>query len=195
MVRVSNIAKKVTKATKSAAKSVTSIPKSYSTVWVIVAIFLLAIILFAVFFPGRFNTSNPFVPETFDSYYDGVMENLENSGSGSGKSSADIATTLSSSKPTFVMFKMTGCGHCENMLDDLKAVREELAKNGSVVKAEYLDVTEDSGNLFGPYNVNGFPTLMLFPDGPSKKSTAIKHEGERTKSAMLKFIKDNYNKS
>jgi len=110
MVRVSNIAKKVTNATKSAAKSVTSIPKSYSTVWVIVAIFLLAIILFAVFFPGRFNTSNPFVPETFDSYYDGVMENLENSGS--DKSSADIAATLSSSKPTFVMFKMTGCGYC-----------------------------------------------------------------------------------
>jgi len=193
MVRVSNIAKKVTNATKSAAKSVTSIPKSYSTVWVIVAIFLLAIILFAVFFPGRFNTSNPFVPETFDSYYDGVMENLENSGS--DKSSADIAATLSSSKPTFVMFKMTGCGYCDKMLNDFKDVREELAKNGSVVKAEYLDVTEDSGNLFSNYDVNGYPTLMLFPDGPSKKSTAIKHDGERTKSAMLKFIKDNYNKS
>ena len=189
MVRVSNIAKKVTKATKSAAKSVTSIPKSYSTVWVIVAIFLGAIILFAVFFPGRFHTSNPFVPETFDSYYDGVMENLENSGSGSGLSSADIATTLSSSKPMFIMFKMNNCPHCVNMLDDFKGVREELAKNGSVVKAEYLDVTEDSGNLFGPYNVNGFPTLMYFPDGPSKKSTGVKYEDQRKKADMLKFIK------
>ena len=71
--------------------------------WVVLGVFIAAVVIFAVFYPNRFNKINN--QESFDNL-DSLMENpasIDNSGDD------DPKKVLSSSKPTMVLFYAPWC--------------------------------------------------------------------------------------
>lgn len=169
MPRVSAISKKLSKSVSSNFSS--------NTIWIIVAIFLVAIILFAVFFPRRFHSQcNPLVPENFSSY-DYLMENLEGSGG---------AVDFSSSKPTLALFYANWCGHCNNFKPTWDEFSKSVGSNGpKYVSAIDVDQYPSEAQK---HQVNSFPTVRYYPQGLSKHDNFVKYEGERTLDALKEFL-------
>ncbi len=142
MRSVSNIAKKLSQSTVG--------NKSYGYIWIIVIIFLAAIILFAVFFPKRFNAP---VPENFASY-DDLMENLNEGG--------DLDSVFQSTEPTMVMFFAPWCGHCVSTKPEFENLIQSLKGTGKSAVMVDCDANPEIGEKYG---VKGFPTIKYFKNG------------------------------
>ncbi len=109
-----------------------------------------------------------------------------------------------SKPPTTILFKMTGCGHCETLKSDWNQAVKEISQHNKissvdgyntikggkqhveVVDAHNETKKENLGKKYNggkPFSVNGYPTIKRC----SKQGT-IEYNGPRTKDALKNFI-------
>ena len=156
-------------------------------IWIIVAIFIIGIILFALYFPKKFHQQNsPIIPENFDNFYalmETPSENREKS----------VEEIIKMKDPTMVMFYANWCGHCQRAKPEFKKLQNELISQGSQIKAVLIDFDDPVGKKIARENgVQGFPTFKFYTDGVSGKRV-IDYKGNRDVDGWSSFLKKHSN--
>ena len=85
---------------------------------------------------------------------------------------------------TLVLFYAEWCGHCKT----LKPIWDDTAKIANAKEKRMLKVdvggeSDEEKALLKKYNIDGFPTVMIFQSGNGKP-----YEGEKTKDTLLKLL-------
>jgi len=156
--------------------------KNSNLLYIILGVLLIAIILFAIFYPrkqydesvnrGMMMQANPMM-EGFD---DELMENMSDD---KGRNS---------SKKTLVIFKANWCGHCQRAMPEFRKVEEEGQKSG---KYDVMIVDADSEpELIKNEGVQGFPTIRLYPNGLDGKKY-MEYNGDRSAEDISQFAESN----
>nr|XP_026500812.1 protein disulfide-isomerase A5 [Vanessa tameamea] len=91
---------------------------------------------------------------------------------------------ISSSKPTFVMFYATWCGHCSTVKPAYSRLATTLQKENNPVKVIAVDAAENpkAADFAG---VQTLPTFKIYASGKHLAD----YEGDRSTEDMLKFCK------
>ena len=94
------------------------------------------------------------------------------------------------SAPSAEVVCICRCGHCKTLKPDWAKVSEELTPifeeiegDDEVIMAA-TDCTAGGSDICGKYSVNGYPTLMYFPD---TNAEPVKYEEARTAKALKKW--------
>jgi len=90
---------------------------------------------------------------------------------------------MNTEKDVFVKFYAPWCGHCKSMAPAYEELGLTFIEDPNVVIAK-IDAT--ANDVDKSFNIQGFPTLLLFPRGD--KSNPVRFEGERTHEGMKTFI-------
>lgn len=90
----------------------------------------------------------------------------------------------------FTMYYMNGCPHCEAILPDFKnfVAEGQVVQPGKKTSIRMVEQGDpDTAKEIETRNIKGYPTFIL----ATKDGKYIEHQGERTISAMRKFITSN----
>jgi len=159
-----------------------------SYLWIIFCLILLAIILFAIFYPRRqYNMSvqngnmmqaYPMMQiESFEDsdkkYEDALMEPMRNN-----DNTKDI---MSSDKPSMIFFYAPWCGHCKNTKPEFEKLMQ-MAKG----RAHMIDCDANQ-EIAQKYGIQGFPTIRFYPRGPINGNPR-EYSGDRSAEDMMRFM-------
>jgi len=170
------------KASKKMASGCSSDNKIQIALWVVLGVFIVAVIIMAVFYPSRFSNMNS--KESFDNY-DALMEKTSASTNDSGDD--DPKTVFSSTKPTMVLFYAPWCGHCNNMKPDYDELKNKYKKNPN--KNVVMINCDEHKEFASKAGVQGFPTIRLYKN--PKDDKYVDYNGPRTFKDMDSFLSDN----
>jgi protein disulfide-isomerase-like protein len=168
------------KASKKMASGCSSDNKIQIALWVVLGVFIVAVIIMAVFYPNRFRRMDK--QENFDDY-SALMENM----SSSDKTDDDPKKVFSSTKPTMVLFYAPWCGHCKTMKPEYEQLREKYMKNPN--KNVAMINCDDHKEFASKAGIQGFPTLRYYKN--PKDDKYVDYEGPRTADAIEAFMNDN----
>lgn len=79
------------------------------------------------------------------------------------------------------------CGHCKKLQPEWEEAARKLEGSGAFLG--WVDATAET-ELAAIYGVQGFPTIKLFPGGKKTHADAKDYKGERTASAIAKYLLD-----
>ena len=108
-----------------------------------------------------------------------------NAGGSKGKSSGKVETVtddtfddmvLGSQDMVLISFTAPWCGHCKNLKPHWADAAAKLAGTG--IRVMDLDATANE-KVARRFQVQGFPTIKIFPPGPKQDSDAIDYNGPR----------------
>lgn len=88
-----------------------------------------------------------------------------------------------------VMFYADWCPHCQAIKPDVEELQQELQNdkvNGKKVTIVLVDCVKEE-DMASKYEVEGFPTLILFKANGDKKD----FDGDRSKEGIKSFLEDN----
>ena len=89
-------------------------------------------------------------------------------------------------KPTMVMYSAPWCGHCQRLAPDFHKAATSL---DGIVKFANVDCDQDANKgLCAQYQIQGFPTLKLFP--ATKKRLPREYRGERNAKSLIEYTKE-----
>jgi len=88
---------------------------------------------------------------------------------------------LDNTKDVFVEFYAPWCGHCKSLAPKYEQLGKMFKDDSTVVIAKIDATANDS-----PADIQGFPTLILYPAGD--KENPVNYEGERSAKAMAAFV-------
>lgn len=140
-------------------------PKIY--LWIIFCLILIAIILFAIFYPKR-QSKGLMQMESLENYEDSLME----------KNTKD---DYESDKPAMIFFYAPWCGHCKNAKPEFERLIKKVKD-----KAFMIDCDENK-EIAQKYGVEGFPTIRYYPNG-LKNGNPREYSGNRTADDMYDFM-------
>jgi len=169
------------KASKKMASGCSSDNKIQIALWVVLGVFIVAVIIMAVFYPSRFSRMDS--QESFENL-DALMENPA---SVNDSGDDDPKTVFSSTKPTMVLFYAPWCGHCKSMKPEYERLREKYKKNPN--KNVVMINCDDHKEFASKAGVQGFPTLRLYKN--PKDDKYVDYEGPRTAEAIETYLSDN----
>jgi len=89
---------------------------------------------------------------------------------------------MDTTKDVLVEFYAPWCGHCKSLAPKYEKLGESFSKDPSIVIAK-VDATENDT----PADIKGFPTLIFYP--ANDKANPIPYDGERSESAMEKWVR------
>lgn len=149
-----------------------------------IGVILVAIIIFAFFFPRTYYDSQLKLGITLEgkgdigqeSFDNALMENMDDSAKGA----------LDSTDPTLVFFFAPWCGHCKNAKPEFEKLMNMLKSAGSKIKATMINCDENP-EIAQEHEIQGFPTIRYYPSGPKSKNYK-EYQGNRTAEDMMKFI-------
>jgi protein disulfide-isomerase-like protein len=169
------------KASKKMASACSSDNKIQIALWVVLGVFIVAVIIFAVFYPNRFRRMDN--NERFENL-DALMETPAST---NDSGDDDPKTVFSSTKPTMVLFYAPWCGHCKTMKPEYERLREKYRKNPN--KNVVMINCDDHKEFASKAGVQGFPTLRLYKNPKANKY--VDYDGPRTAEAIETFLSDN----
>jgi len=159
-----------------------------SYLWIVFSLILLAIILFAIFYPRRqydisVQNGNMMQPypmmniESFEDsdkkYKDALMEPDRDDNS--------PKKIMSSDKPCIVFFYAPWCGHCKNAKPEFEKVMRMVKGKAHMIDCDaHQDIAQK-------YDIKGFPTIRYYPKGP-KNGNPREYNGNRTAEDIMQFI-------
>lgn len=73
---------------------------------------------------------------------------------------------LNSEKPVILEFSSNSCPPCITMLSTMI----NIAKNNEDIKVASVNSEENSDNLLKEFNIEAYPTIIIFKDGEIKKT-------------------------
>ena len=161
-----------------------------SYLWIIFCLILLAIILFAIFYPRRQytmsvqngNMMQPYPMMNIESFEDSAEnESFKNSLMEPDRDGDTPEKIMSSDKPCMIFFYAPWCGHCKNAKPEFQKVMQN-AKG----KAYMIDCDAHQ-EIAQKYSIRGFPTIRYYPKGP-KNGNPREYQGNRTAEDMLQFM-------
>tara|TARA_B110000261_G_scaffold54979_1_gene64771 strand:- start:1495 stop:1965 length:471 start_codon:yes stop_codon:yes gene_type:complete len=104
------------------------------------------------------------------------IENNENmNGEGNGDESGS---------KSLIFFHMNGCGHCDKFMPTWEEVKSEYSGAITLTEKESASATSD----IEKFKIKGFPTILLVDSNNNKIK---EYNGDRSKSDVMKFLKDN----
>lgn len=92
---------------------------------------------------------------------------------------------INNEKDVLVEFYAPWCGHCKSLAPKYEELAALYAANSDKVTIAKVDATANDV----PDEIQGFPTIKLFPAGG--KSAPVTYSGPRTVEDLAKFIADN----
>ncbi|KAF7667182.1 hypothetical protein LDENG_00072730 [Lucifuga dentata] len=98
----------------------------------------------------------------------------------------NFARALSKNPFLLVEFYAPWCGHCKRLEPEYVKAAEILKKEESVMRLAKVEVTEEV-ELAEEFEIQGFPTLMLFINGDRKQP--VDYTGKRTAESIIKWMK------
>jgi len=91
---------------------------------------------------------------------------------------------MDDTKDVFVEFYAPWCGHCKALAPKYEELAKQFADDPTMVIAKIDATANDS-----PADVQGFPTLILYPAGD--KQNPVSYEGDRSVKAIARFLRAN----
>jgi protein disulfide-isomerase-like protein len=156
--------------------------------WIVFCLILLAIILFAIFYPRRQYTMSVQNGNMMQQYpmmniesFEDSDENLRESLMEKEVNNDNPDKIMSSDKPALIFFYAPWCGHCKNAKPKFEKVME-MAKG----KAHMIDC-DFHKEIAQKYDIKGFPTIRYYPNGP-KNGNPREYQGNRTVEDMMQFM-------
>jgi protein disulfide-isomerase-like protein len=169
------------KASKKMASGCSSDNKIQIALWVVLGVFIVAVIIMAVFYPNRFNQMNR--QENFDNL-DALMENTSSS---NDSGDDDPKTIFSSKKPAMVLFYAPWCGHCKTMKPAYEQLQLKYRNNPN--RSVAMINCDDHKDFASKAGIQGFPTVRYYTN--PKDDKYVDYEGPRTAEAIEAFMNDN----
>jgi len=169
------------KASKKMASGCSSDNKIQIALWVVLGVFIVAVIIMAVFYPSRLSKMNN--QESFHNY-DALMESPAST---NDSGDDDPKKVFSSTKPTMVLFYAPWCGHCKSMKPDYEQLRKKYMKVPD--KNVVMINCDDHKEFASKAGVQGFPTIRLYKN--PKDDKYIDYEGPRTADAIETYLSEN----
>ena len=170
------------KASKKMASGCSSDNKIEIALWVVLGVFIVAVIIMAVFYPNRFNQMNR-RQENFDDY-SALMENMSSS---NDSGDDDPKKVFSSTKPTMVLFYAPWCGHCKTVKPEYEQLRLRYRNNQN--RRVAMINCDDHKDFASKAGIQGFPTLRYYTN--PKDNKYVDYEGPRTAEAIETFMNEN----
>ena len=89
-----------------------------------------------------------------------------------------------SGSKSLVFFHMNGCGHCDKFMPTWEEVKSEYSGAITLTDKESASATSD----IEKFKIKGFPSILLVDSNNNKIK---EYNGDRSKSDVMKFLKDN----
>jgi protein disulfide-isomerase-like protein len=169
------------KASKKIASGCSSDNKIEIALWVVLGVFIVAVIIMAVFYPNRFRRMDK--KENFNNL-DALMEAPAPT---NYSSDDDPKTVFSSTKPTMVLFYAPWCGHCKSMKPDYEKLKKKYIDNPN--KNVVMINCDDHKEFASKAGIQGFPTIRLYNNPKANKY--LDYEGPRTADAIETYLSEN----